>query len=167
MLIADLLEPDLRLIFCGTAPSRASFAARAYYAKPGNRFWPTLAAVGLTPRRFAPSQYGQLLDLGIGLTDLCKLHCGNDHELPKGSLDALALLEKLRLFRPRRVAFTSKNAGQAALGRKVSCYGRQPESLEGAEVWVLPSPSGLATKFWDQTPWQQLALSLEEGGSEV
>ena len=167
MLIADLLAPDLQLIFCGTALSRASFAAKAYYAKPGNRFWPTLAAVGLTPYRFAPNQYRQLLDLGIGLTDLCKVHYGNDDQLPKGSLDALALREKLRTFRPRRVAFTSKNAGQAALSRKVSSYGRQPECLEGAEIWVLPSPSGLASKFWDPHPWQQLALSVGAGVSEV
>ena len=50
-LVPDLLAPGLDLVFCGTAPSPASFKARAYYANPGNAFWPTLHAVGLTPER--------------------------------------------------------------------------------------------------------------------
>lgn len=157
------MRPGLRLVFCGTAPSRASYAAGAYYAKPGNRFWPTLAAVHITPHRFAPQEYRQLLELGIGLTDLCKSHYGQDSELPRDSLDAQALREKLRHYRPQRIAFTSKNAGQAALLRKVSACGLQCERLEGSQVWVLPSPSGLATRFWDLGPWQQLALHLAEG----
>lgn len=160
MLVPDLLVNDLKLVFCGTAPSKASFHAKAYYAKSGNRFWPTLAAVGLTPRRFAPAEYPELLSLGLGLTDLCKHHFGNDDELPRGALDRQALLTKLREFRPRRLAFTSKNAGQAALARKITHYGLQKEVLEGSQIWVLPSPSGLATKFWDIVPWRQLAAEL-------
>jgi len=160
MLVPDLLTCDLQLVFCGTAPSRASYQAKAYYARPGNRFWPTLAAVGITPRRFAPQEYPLLLDLGIGLTDLCKNHFGVDSELPPGCLDALALSDKIRLHRPRRLAFTSKNAAQAALGLKTLTYGLQPHEFEGARVWVLPSPSGLATRFWDQRPWLDLAMDL-------
>ena len=34
-LVPDLLAPGLDLVFCGTAPSPASFKARAYYANPG------------------------------------------------------------------------------------------------------------------------------------
>ena len=45
-LVPDLLAPGLDLVFCGTAPSPASFKARAYYANPGNAFWATLHAVG-------------------------------------------------------------------------------------------------------------------------
>ena len=41
-LMPDLLAPGLDLVFCGTAPSPVSFKARAYYANPGNAFWPTL-----------------------------------------------------------------------------------------------------------------------------
>ena len=33
----------------------------------------------------------ELLALGIGLTDLCKIHCGNDDELPKDAFDTDAL----------------------------------------------------------------------------
>ena len=80
-LVPDLLAPGLDLVFCGTAPSPASFKARAYYANPGNAFWATLHAVGLTPERFTPQRYPELLAWGIGLTDLNKTEYGSDHEL--------------------------------------------------------------------------------------
>ena len=41
-LVPDVLSPGLDLVFCGTAPSPISFKRRAYYANPGNSFWPTL-----------------------------------------------------------------------------------------------------------------------------
>ncbi len=155
-LVPDVLAPGLRLVFCGTAPSKASAAARAYYAKPGNRFWPTLHDVGITPRRFAPAEYRELLPLGIGLTDLCKVHSGVDAELPEGAFDLAAFRRKLRRVRPKLVAFTSKNAAQSCLGHAVE-YGLQAEQLEGAALFVLTSPSGLATRFFDVKVWADLA----------
>jgi TDG/mug DNA glycosylase family protein len=155
-IVPDLLRDGLRLVFCGTAPSRASAAARAYYAKPGNRFWPTLHAAGFTPRRLHPAEYAQLLELGIGLTDLCKGHAGNDDELPQGALDATALRRKIERYRPQAVAFTSKNAAKAFLGRAVD-YGWQAETVGSTRIFVLPSPSGQATRYWDERPWRALA----------
>jgi len=155
-LVPDLLGNGLRLVFCGTAPSRASAAARAYYAKPGNRFWPTLHAAGFTPRRLHPGEYAQLLEFKIGLTDLCKGHAGNDDELPPGVLDAAALRRKIERYRPQAVAFTSKNAGRAFLGRAVD-YGWQAETVGSTRLFVLPSPSGQATRYWDERPWRTLA----------
>jgi TDG/mug DNA glycosylase family protein len=158
-LVPDVLAPGLRLVFCGTAPSRASAAARAYYAKPGNRFWPALHAAGFTPRRFQPTEFARLLDLGIGLTDLCKAHAGNDDELPEGALDREALRRKISRYRPDVVAFTSKNAARAFLGRDVD-YGWQREQVGTTRLFVLPSPSGQATRFWDEGPWRALAAAV-------
>lgn len=155
-IVPDVLAPGLRLVFCGTAPSKASAAARAYYAKPGNRFWPALHAAGFTPRRFHPSEYAKLLGLAIGLTDLCKGHSGNDDELPSGALDAAALRAKIERYRPDAVAFTSKNAAKAFLGR-VADYGWQAERVGATRLYVLPSPSGQAVRFWDERPWRALA----------
>jgi TDG/mug DNA glycosylase family protein len=155
-LVPDLLAPGLRLVLCGTAPSRASAAAKAYYAKPGNRFWTALYEAGITPCRFAPQEYPRLLELGIGLTDLCKTHSGTDAELPEHALDVDALRAKVRGYTPRLLAFTSKNAARAALGRAVD-YGEQPEGFEGARAFVLTSPSGLATRFFDLEVWKALA----------
>ena len=158
-LLPDLLAPDLRLVFCGTAPSKASAAAKAYYAKPGNRFWPTLHQVGITPRRFAPQEYPALLELGIGLTDLCKVHSGIDAELPGDAFDLATFHRKLKRYQPAMVAFTSKHAGQLALGRAVD-YGPQEEVWGGIRLFVLPSPSGLATRFFNIIWWQELARDV-------
>jgi double-stranded uracil-DNA glycosylase len=155
-IVPDLLVPDLALVFCGTAPSRASAAAKAYYAKPGNRFWPTLHRVGLTPRLFQPSEYAKLLELKIGLTDLCKTHSGNDDQLPDDAFDVQALAQKIVRYRPRLLAFTSKNAAQVFLDREVA-YGKQPESIGRTHFFVLPSPSGQATRYWDEQVWKRLA----------
>ena len=159
-LVPDLLAPDLKLVFCGTAPSRASAAAKAYYAKPGNKFWPTLHAVGITPRRYAPQEFPALLTLGIGLTDLCKVHAGTDAELPSGAFDIAAFARKLKKYRPGIVAFTSKNAARNYFGHAVDYGWHASEQAEESVVtrfFVLPSPSGLATRFFDIGIWRELA----------
>jgi len=161
-LVPDLLAPGLDLVFCGTAPSPASYRARAYYANPGNAFWATLNAVGLTPERFTPDRYPELLTLGIGLTDLNKTEYGSDHELSVHAMDARALHAKLRRFRPAAVAFTSKHAASLALGIKAPAYGRQDSLLEGAVAFVLASPSGRARSFWTLAPWREAAAFVAE-----
>jgi len=155
-IVPDLLAPGLRLVFCGTAPSTASAAARAYYAKPGNRFWKTLHEVGLTPRRFAPAEYPALLALGIGLTDLNKVQSGNDDELDPRAFDCAGFAAKMQRAGPALIAFTSKTAGARYLGHAVA-YGEQPERLGGARLFVLPSTSGQAVRYFDLGPWRALA----------
>ncbi|MCP4326990.1 MAG: mismatch-specific DNA-glycosylase [Alphaproteobacteria bacterium] len=138
------------------AASAESARRGAYYAHPGNRFWPTLAAVGLTPRRLAPEEFDLLPGFGIGLTDVCKAQSGADHELDRANHDAAAVLGKIRRWRPRAVAFNSKNAAQLTLGRKVA-YGRQADAIGGSSVFVLPSTSGRAVAYWDLGPWREVA----------
>lgn len=161
-LLPDVLAPGLDLVFCGTAPSPASFKAGAYYANPGNAFWPTLHAVGLTPERFAPERFAELLVHGLGLTDLNKTEVGSDHELSAGAMDAKSLHAKLRRYRPAAIAFTSKHAASLALGVKAPAYGRQPETIEGAIAFVLASPSGRARSFWTLKPWREAAAFVAD-----
>ena len=156
-LLPDLLAPGLDLVFCGTAPSPASFKARAYYANPGNAFWPTLHAVGLILECLPPARYAELLRFGIGLTDLNKTEYGSDHELSAQAMDAKSLHTKLRKFRPAAIAFTSTNAASLALGIKAPAYGRQAELLDGVVAFVLASPSGRARSFWTIAPWKEAA----------
>ncbi len=157
--VPDVLAPGLDVVFCGINPGYHSDAKAAHFANPRNDFWRLLHAAGFTPRRFLPSEYAQLLALGIGLTDLCKGHSGNDDELPRGALDADSLRAKIAEYRPAVVAFTSKNAAKAFLGRDVD-YGWQPEREGTTRLFVLPSPSGQATRFWDEGPWLTLARWL-------
>ena len=157
--LPDVLRPRLGMVFCGTAPSRASAAAGAYYANPGNYFWRTLAGVGLIPQPLHAAEFRRLPEFGIGLTDLAKHHSGNDDELPRDAFDVHALRRKIARHAPRLLAFTSKNAARAALGHAVD-YGAQTETWDSTALWVLPSPSGQARRFWNVAPWQALAQAF-------
>ena len=155
-ILPDLLQPGLAVVFCGTAAGRRSAQEGAYYAHPGNLFWRALHTVALTPRLFAPAEFPLLPGLGIGLTDVAKHHMGNDSELPRDAFDVAALRERIDHHAPRLLAFTSKAAARAALGRAVD-YGLQEERIGQTRLFVLPSPSGQARGHWDIAPWHALA----------
>jgi double-stranded uracil-DNA glycosylase len=161
-ILPDVLESGLDLVFCGTAAGRRSAEARAYYAKPGNRFWPTLYAVGLTPRRLKPEEYRKLLRWRIGLTDVAKEHIGQDAEIDAALVDVAALYARLAAAAPAIVAFTSKNAASYALGRPTGRipYGFQSETIGAARLFVLTSPSGAAGSNWSIEPWRALAMAV-------
>jgi double-stranded uracil-DNA glycosylase len=155
--LPDQLQPHLRLVFVGTAAGQRSADLGQYYAHAGNRFWRTLHKVGITPRRYAPHEFRELVKLGIGFTDVCKLGSGMDAlAFP---VDIPAFREKMRRFRPKAVTFTSKKAASLFYGRptKAIALGRQPPLEEFPIVFVLASPSGAASGFWSVKPWQELA----------
>ncbi|MFC3719154.1 mismatch-specific DNA-glycosylase [Deinococcus metalli] len=158
----DVLEPGLTVVLVGTAPSRISAAARAYYANPTNKFWWVLHEVGLTPRQLEPREYPLLPGFGIGLTDVAKRHSGVDAALPSGAWRPLELRAKVARYAPRLVAFTSKRGASEVLGVATGRlpYGPQPEPLEGAEVWVLPSTSPLGHTHFQLEPWRALAARV-------
>ncbi|MGH8182527.1 MAG: mismatch-specific DNA-glycosylase [Rhodanobacteraceae bacterium] len=160
-ILPDVLAPGLHVVFCGTAPGTRSARDRAYYAHPGNYFWRSLFETGLTPRRLSPAEFHEVLEYGIGLTDVAKHHYGSDAELPRAAFDSEALRKKLMRYRPRIIAFTSKNAARAGLGtgsHNLAC-GEQSARLADCRVFVLPSPSGQARGFWDIAPWRELAAA--------
>ena len=159
--LPDVLRPGLQVIFCGTAPGKASAAAGAYYAKPGNSFWETLHVTGLTPVRIRPDEFERAPEFGIGLTDLCKVRFGSDEEVGTADFDVAGLEAKIAAVEPARLAFNGKNPAQGALDRRVA-YGIQEERIGGAEIWVLPSTSGLARRFWDIEPWHELASTCRD-----
>lgn len=151
-------------MFVGTAAGRHSAAVGAYYAHPGNRFWPTLFATGITPRLFAPHEFARLLALGIGFTDVAKRAAGMDHEITREAFQASGLAAKIEIYRPRVIAFTSKRAISLWLGRSTSAisYGVQAGDVSSAPtVFVLPSPSGAATRYWSIEPWRALATLIK------
>lgn len=159
-LVPDILFPGLKLVFCGTALGRESARQRAYYANPGNQFWRALHRSGFTDRLFTPHEYQRLPEHGIGLTDLCKTACGNDDEIARHLFNVEATAQKIFHFQPAYMAFTSKNAGSIFLNRSVS-YGLQSEKLGRTRLFVLPSPSGQARRWWREEPWRRLAEEID------
>ena len=148
--LPDLLRPGLRIVFCGTAAGTVSAQRGQYYAHPQNKFWPTLHAMGLTPRLLDPSEFRLLTGFGVGLTDIAKTVSGMDGELPAGSLGraaCAALQAKILEHQPTVLAFTSLTAGRRYLGGQAG-FGEQPEVIGATRIWLLPSPSPAANWNW-------------------
>ncbi|MBI5669439.1 MAG: mismatch-specific DNA-glycosylase [Chloroflexi bacterium] len=161
-ILPDVLETGLRVVFCGTAAGPRSAQKIAYYAGPGNLFWETLYRVGLTPYRLQPEQYREVTRYGIGLTNIAQYVIGLDKDLSKADFDPEALRQKMLIYQPRVLAFNGKKAAAVLLGRGTQTvpYGLQPETIGETRLWVLPSTSGAARGFWDESWWRALAEYL-------
>jgi TDG/mug DNA glycosylase family protein len=143
--LKDVIAPDLKLLFCGINPGLYSAATGHHFARPGNRFWPALFASGFTSRLLHPSEKDEMLKAGYGLTNLVARATASADELSADELLAgrKRLAIKVRRYRPRTIAFLGLGAFRHAFGRPQATLGAQAERFEGAQVWVLPSPSGL------------------------
>lgn len=161
MILPDVLGPGLRVVFCGSAAGTKSALVGAYYAGPGNRFWPTLYAIGLTPRLLSPQEFRAGRAYGIGLTDIVKRRAGEDRLLAAADFDAAGLRAKIEHYQPAFLAFNGKRAARAFYGRAGVAYGPQAGRIGQTRVFVLPSTSGAARGFWDVTYWHRLARLIQ------
>lgn len=149
--VDDLIDDRVRLLFVGINPGLWTAAVNAHFARRGNRFWPALHAAGITPRLIDVSngmndEDRQLvLGLGIGITNLVPTASARAEELSRDDLHAgaLALEGTVRRWGPRVVAVLGLTAYRLAFSRPRAAQGRQDVALAGAELWVLPNPSGL------------------------
>lgn len=158
--LKDSLQPRLAVVFCGTAVGSKSAREQAYYAGVGNAFWKTLHEIGLTPTRFQPAQYREALTLGLGFTDLAKGVSGNDDVLRRNHFNREGLRQKVLHYRPGIVAFTSKRAATEFLQRPVD-YGLLDIRVGASRLFVLPSPSGAARRWWCVDDWHALAALVK------
>ena len=157
--IPDVLGPDLRVLFCGINPGLWSAAIGKHFARPGNRFWRALHASGFTPRLLGPWQQEELLELGLGLSNVASRASARADELTPEELriGGEVLTEKIAKYRPRWVAILGIGAYRTAFGRKDATIGPQPSKLADSRVWVLPNPSGLNAHWTAATLAEEFA----------
>jgi TDG/mug DNA glycosylase family protein len=147
--VPDVIAPGLQILFCGINPGLYSGYTGYHFARPGNRFWPTLYAAGFTHRLLSPAEEYELLDQGYGVTNLVERATATANELTSAELAAggQRFMAKVEQYRPRVVAILGISAYRAAFARPRAGLGRQPESLGSAILWVLPNPSGLNAHY--------------------
>ena len=147
--IPDVIAPGLDILFCGINPGLYSAATGFHFARPGNRFWPALAAAGFTATTLAPDRGRRLLVDRIGITNLVARATASADELHDDELRAgrRRLEAKVRRYRPRAVAIVGIGAYRTAFGRPTASIGRQPEGLAGATLWVRPTTRGLNAHY--------------------
>ena len=147
--VRDVIAHGLRVLFCGINPGLYTAAVGRHFARPGNRFWPTLHRAGFTERLLSPFEERELLARGYGITNMVARATAtaaelSDEEIVRGGR---ALRAKVRRYAPAFVAFVGLGAYRTAFARPKASVGPQDEKLEGASVWALPNPSGLNANY--------------------
>ncbi|AVZ39766.1 MULTISPECIES: mismatch-specific DNA-glycosylase [unclassified Dietzia] len=179
--VDDVLPADaeqLRLLIVGVNPGLWTAAVNAPFARPGNRFWPSLHRAGLTDHVVdaaeglsAPDEQ-QLLSRGLGMTNLVGRATARADELTREELRAGA--ERVTTLagelKPRVVAVAGITAFRTAFALPKAGYGKQNTSEVAGwpgevTLWVLPQPSGLnAHETLDSLAehWREVWNAVEE-----
>jgi TDG/mug DNA glycosylase family protein len=159
--VPDVLAPDLRIVFCGINPGRASAAAGAHFANPRNNFWRLLHAAMLTPRLLEPAEQDEVLRYGIGLTNAALRTTPGSSDLRRADFaDARERLEGLAAkLRPAWIGFVGKEAYRGVFNERAE-LGTQSRRLADTRLFVLPStsPANAAVPWLERERWfQELA----------
>jgi TDG/mug DNA glycosylase family protein len=143
--IPDVVPPSGGVLFCGINPSLWSAAVGHHFARPGNRFWPTLHAAGFTDRLLDASEDRLMPSYGLGVTNVVARATARADELAPEEYVAggQALAERVAGWQPAWVAIAGVTAYRTAFGERRASVGPQERLLGGARVWVVPNPSGL------------------------
>ncbi len=149
--VDDLIDGRVRLLFVGINPGLWTAAVNAHFARRGNRFWPALFAAGITPSLIDVSEGMSeadrelVLALGIGITNIVPTASARAAELSLDELraGAAALETTVLRWEPIVVAVLGLTAYRQAFAEPKATQGLQHERIGGAQLWVLPNPSGL------------------------
>ena len=147
--LPDLLRKDMDVVFCGINPALSAARAGHHFSSANNRFWRVLHRAGFTPHLIQPENDRTILQYGCGLTAAVERPTVSASELTSLEFQEAAgeLERKLRRYSPRYLAFLGKPAFAAIFRKGRVDWGQQCMRFGGAEVWVLPNPSGLNRAF--------------------
>lgn len=161
VIIDDIGLDTCRLLVVGINPGLWTAKVGAPFARPGNRFWPALYAAGITPRQIdaraglTAADRRLLADVGLGFTNFVARATARAGELRDDEIRAggRILQQKVAAQRdgrggPEIVMVAGIGAYRTAFGGRGRgagkvAVGKQPETIGGAETWVVPNPSGL------------------------
>jgi TDG/mug DNA glycosylase family protein len=147
--VRDVIAPGLGVLFCGINPGLYTAAVGHHFARPGNRFWPTLYAAGFTQRLLSPFEELELLRNGYGVTNVVPRATATADLLTKEELlkGGRRLRAKIRRYRPGVLAILGLGAYRTAFNQPRTSAGRQEEMIGDTILWVLPNPSGLNANY--------------------
>jgi TDG/mug DNA glycosylase family protein len=162
--LKDRIRPDLRVLFVGINPGVRSAITRHHFAGYSNRFWKLLWESGLVPEPITYVDDRRLPEFGFGITNLIARPSPGIDDLKRSEyVEGWHVLEKkIRRHRPRIVGLVgvtlyrtiqplvAENANTDSRARISSVplqTGLRPETIHGAQIYVLPNPSGRNANF--------------------
>ena len=143
--LRDCVKPPVDVLFVGINPGMRSAALGHHFAGYSNRFWSLLFESRLIPEPITYEDDCRLPEWGFGITNVVpRATPGIDTIEPREYAEgARALKRKIRRWRPRVVACVGVTVFRSLFARTGTVrLGLQSERLAGAEVFVLPNPSG-------------------------
>jgi double-stranded uracil-DNA glycosylase len=145
----DLIDYNLKVLFCGINPGIWSGATGFHFAKPGNRFWKTLHLAGFSDRLLHPSEEHELLENGYGITSFCKRTTATAAELTNEEIieGGKLLVKKINKYKPEFLAVLGIGAYRTAFNQPKAKLGLQAEKIGKTHIWLLPNPSGLNAHY--------------------
>ncbi|KAL7061525.1 hypothetical protein AAHC03_01398 [Spirometra sp. Aus1] len=104
-----------------------------------------LTEAGLVPTEVTCYDDMNMLDYGIGFTNVCTRATKGAAELTRKEMKAgsAVMLDKIRKYKPKIAVFNGKGIYEAFIGHKNFSMGKQPQPLSGTDtvVFVMPSSS--------------------------
>ncbi|MGE0447514.1 MAG: mismatch-specific DNA-glycosylase [Vicinamibacterales bacterium] len=149
--LRDRIAPGVQVLFVGINPGIRSSLTGHHFAGFSNRFWKLLYESRLVPERLTHEDDDRLPEFGFGITNIVAR--------PTPGIDTLKPEEYVRgrrrlratvaRFQPAIVAMVGVTVFRAMFPERKGpvALGLQPETLEGAAVFVLPNPSGRNANF--------------------
>ncbi len=172
-MLPEIIRPDLTVIFVGAAVTELSESLGFYHLHPKDRFWELLAIGSITPKyvitaqerkaladghksgslsdpvrqMFTQKRADQLLNLGIGLTDLNRRTIAADEKdkaAKPNEDDVRAFIARVAPLNPRILAFVMREEDFVGTFKKpfpvvTDTLGPQAFKIGSPEVWLLGS----------------------------
>lgn len=159
--LKDRIAPGVRVLFVGINPGVRSAQTGHHFAGYSNRFWKLLFDAELVPEPITYEDDDRLPELGFGITNLvARPTPGIDTLAPAEYVVGWKILErKIRKYSPGVLALVGVTLWRAILPllpldaavraslKKRRALGPMPLRLHGADVFVLPNPSGRNANF--------------------
>jgi TDG/mug DNA glycosylase family protein len=171
--LPDYVRPGLDVLLVGINPGLRSAELGHHFAGANNRFWDLLKDSGMTPCQLTYEEDARLLEFGIGLTNIAVRPTRSSSDLGREdfSTGRRALAGKIARYEPQRVVFvgvTVYRELRPELKRAKLRCGMQRDTIEGAEVFVVPNPSGRNAHYTYKEMlryWKELASLVQSGRS--
>ena len=170
--LPDYLKPDLDIVLVGLNPSLYSAEVGRYFATPRNRFWRAINRSGILDRPLHAANDHEMLQHGIGLTDIVKRPTRGASDLRAADYREWApvLKAKLERFRPLIVCFHGVVAYRnylrhaEGISQPAIALGLQPRAIGSSQVFVVPNPSpaNAAYSLDDLVSWYNSLRELRD-----
>ncbi len=154
--LPDYIRPDLQCLFVGINPGVRSSEVGHHFAGFSNRFWKLLCESNLVPVSLTYQEDWRLPEWGFGITNVVARPTPGINTLtPREYADGRRrLLKTIRRYQPPVVVLLGMTLYSALFPDSMICPDRskkptsrispglQTERLAGAQVFLLPNPSG-------------------------